>query len=74
MGLDKVKLDLTIELEVDKSEHWTTEKVTLKFNSFDFRNIIQGEIQSEQALTKTIICTYFLIPKLQDFQKTGKHQ
>lgn len=74
MGLNKVKLDLTIELEVDKSEHWTTEKVTLKFNSFDVRKMNQGELQIEQALIKTAICTYFLTPKLQDFQKTGKHR
>jgi len=45
-GLNNVKLDLTIEPEVDKGEHWKTEKSTFKRNGFDVRKIIQGVLKS----------------------------
>ena len=47
MVLNNVKLDMTIDPEVDKGEHWKTEKVTCKPSDFNIRKIKQGVLESE---------------------------
>lgn len=48
MVLNNVKLDMTIDPEVDKGEHWKTEKVTCKRNGFDVRKIIQACLKTNR--------------------------
>jgi hypothetical protein len=47
IGLDNVRLDMTLVPEIQKGETWKEQKVKFKLNGFDVRKIIQGVIQEE---------------------------
>ena len=45
IGLDNVRLDMTLVPEIQKEETWKEQKVKFNLNGFDVRKIIQGVIQ-----------------------------
>jgi len=45
IGLDNVRLDMTLTPEISKNETWNEQKVKFHLNGFDVRKIIQGLIQ-----------------------------
>ena len=47
IGLDNVKMDMTLVPEIAKNEAWKEQQVKFKLNGFDVRKIIQGVIQEE---------------------------
>jgi hypothetical protein len=47
IGLDNLKMDMTLVPEEHKGETWKEQKVKFKLNGFDVRQIIQGVIQAE---------------------------
>lgn len=47
IGLDNVKMDMTLVPEIQNGENWKEQQVKFKLNGFDIRKIIQGVIQSE---------------------------
>ena len=47
IGLDNVKMDMTLVPEIQNGDKWKEQKVKFNLNGFDVRKIIQGVIQVE---------------------------
>ena len=47
IGLDNVKMDMTLVPEIQNGETWKEQKVKFNLNGFDVRKIIQGVMQEE---------------------------
>ena len=47
IGLDNVKMDMTLVPEIQNGDKWKEQKVKFNLNGFDVRKIIQGVIQNE---------------------------
>lgn len=47
IGLDNVKMDMTLVPEIQNGDKWKEQKVKFNLNGFDVRKIIQGVIQQE---------------------------
>ena len=47
IGLDNVKMDMTLVPEIQNGDKWKEQKVKFNLNGFDVRKIIQGVIQKE---------------------------
>ena len=47
IGLDNVKMDMTLVPEIQNGDKWKEQKVKFNLNGFDVRKIIQGVIQKD---------------------------
>ena len=47
IGLDNVKMDMTLVPDIQNGDKWKEQKVKFNLNGFDVRKIIQGVIQNE---------------------------
>ena len=47
IGLDNMKMDMTLVPEIQNGDKWKEQKVKFNLNGFDVRKIIKGVIQEE---------------------------